>query len=320
MSCPVAAMAPGTNVGAATPVGLSGGDLADEGARTTRRPRSASSPRRTAATRTSPSPSCPTPTSITAEEALDDERDRPHRADDRGVCSRSSTGTTVTLGDGATDHAAHRGRDDRRCPLGAHGVPARPARPEPRVHLLLARARALIVLELIVPGHIFAGTIGTLLLIIALVSFGVLPVRFIGIALLVLSVFLRPRAERAGLRDLGRDRRRSPCCSAAGSSTTEPEACTCRPACWSPSRSSSRLFFGLSWSKALAIRHVPPAQTRTIVGTEGVRPRPVSAPTVLVRVRPRSGRRSRRAVAPRRKPGPRHRPRRARAHRRADHR
>src|SRR5204862_5540625 len=29
-SCPVAAMAPGTNVGAATPIGLSGGDLASK--------------------------------------------------------------------------------------------------------------------------------------------------------------------------------------------------------------------------------------------------------------------------------------------------
>jgi membrane-bound serine protease (ClpP class) len=46
----------------------------------------------------------------------------------------------------------------------------------------------LIVIELIVPGHIFAGTIGTVLLMTSLVSFGFLPVRLIGIALLIASV------------------------------------------------------------------------------------------------------------------------------------
>ena len=46
---------------------------------------------------------------------------------------------------------------------------------------------ALIVIELIVPGHIFSGTIGTILLILAVVSFGLLPVRLIGVGLLVAS-------------------------------------------------------------------------------------------------------------------------------------
>ena len=56
----------------------------------------------------------------------------------------------------------------------------------------------LIVLELIVPGHIFSGTLGTILLIIALVSFGVLPVRIIGIALLVaVGGRVRRRAARS---------------------------------------------------------------------------------------------------------------------------
>ena len=61
------------------------------------------------------------------------------------------------------------------------------------------------------PGHIFSGTIGTLLLIIALVSFGVLPVRIIGIALLVLSVIaFVVELHAPGSRDLGRDRRDRP--------------------------------------------------------------------------------------------------------------
>jgi len=49
---------------------------------------------------------------------------------------------------------------------------------------------ALIVLELLVPGHIFSGTVGTAMLILAIVSFGVLPVQLIGIVLLVAAAVL----------------------------------------------------------------------------------------------------------------------------------
>ena len=49
---------------------------------------------------------------------------------------------------------------------------------------------ALIVLELLVPGHIFSGTLGTAMLILAIVSFGVLPVQLIGIVLLVAAAVL----------------------------------------------------------------------------------------------------------------------------------
>ena len=49
---------------------------------------------------------------------------------------------------------------------------------------------ALIVLELLVPGHIFSGTIGTAMLILAIVSFGVLPVQLIGVGLLVAAAVL----------------------------------------------------------------------------------------------------------------------------------
>ena len=40
------------------------------------------------------------------------------------------------------------------------------------------------------PGHIFSGTIGTAMLILAIVSFGVLPVQLIGIGLLVAAAVL----------------------------------------------------------------------------------------------------------------------------------
>ncbi len=59
---------------------------------------------------------------------------------------------------------------------------------------------ALIVLELLVPGHIFSGTVGTILLVLAFVSFGLLPVRLIGILLLVgAAVFLIVEASQPGL-------------------------------------------------------------------------------------------------------------------------
>ena len=42
--------------------------------------------------------------------------------------------------------------------------------------------------ELLIPGHVFSGTIGFILLAISLWAFGVLPVRWIGIVLLLVSV------------------------------------------------------------------------------------------------------------------------------------
>ena len=47
---------------------------------------------------------------------------------------------------------------------------------------------ALIVLFVIVPSHIISGLAGLLMLVTAFVSFGALPVRLIGIVLLIVSV------------------------------------------------------------------------------------------------------------------------------------
>jgi len=128
----------------------------------------------------------------------------------------------------------------------------------------------LVILELIVPGHIFSGTIGTILLILAFVSFGVLPVRIIGIALLVLSVvafIVELKAPGFGVWGITAivalvlggwflyDR--------AGGVEVSP-AVLVGVAIF------AGLFFGLVVVKALAIRHVPPAQLRPIVGADGV--------------------------------------------------
>ena len=81
------------------------------------------------------------------------------------------------------------------------------------------------------------------------------------------------------------------------------------------------LFFGLVVVKALAIRHVPPAQLRPIVGADGVALNSIGPNGGLVRVSAEewqavtAGERD-----PRGEPCPRVVHRRARAHRRGDHR
>lgn len=185
LSAPVAAMAPGTNVGAATPVGLSGGDLSDKIAN------DAAEYMRSIAQaydrNADVAASFVTDAqSITAEDALaQDVIDLIAGTEEELLAAVD--GNTVTLGTGATATIESSGAvvDE---PMGAfvgflHGLF------DPNIAFLFFwLGLALIVLELLVPGHIFSGTIGTILLIIALLSFGLLPVRWIGIALLVFAV------------------------------------------------------------------------------------------------------------------------------------
>jgi membrane-bound serine protease (ClpP class) len=185
LSAPVAAMAPGTNVGAATPVGLSGGDLSDKIAND-----AASSIRSLAETydrNADVAESFVTDAvSITAEQALADGVIDLIAGTEEELLS-TVDGMTVTLGTGASAVVETSGGvvDE---PMGAfvgflHGLF------DPNIAFLFFwLGLALIVLELLVPGHIFSGTIGTILLIIALLSFGLLPVRWIGVALLVFSI------------------------------------------------------------------------------------------------------------------------------------
>ncbi len=269
LSAPVAAMAPGTHVGASTPIGLSGGDLDQkvkndataqiEGLATTYG-RNAD----VAATFVTQA------ASITAEQALDD-----------GVIDliapstqellTTLNGTSVQLGDGTsvTLHTAGATLEDER--MGAFVGFLHSLFDPNLAFIFFWLGLALIVLELIVPGHIFSGTIGTILLVCSLVSFGFLPVRIIGVVLLVISVIafiVELKAPGLGIWGVVGvialvaggwflyDR--------AGGVSVSPWVLFAVAAVVS-------LFFGVVVAAALRLRHSPSLLAgKTIVGAEGI--------------------------------------------------
>jgi len=128
----------------------------------------------------------------------------------------------------------------------------------------------LIVLELIIPGHVFSGTIGTILLILSIASFGLLPVRFIGILFLIASVVcfvIELKAPGLGIWGalgllfllLGGwflyDR--------SGGVSVSPWALVGVAA-------FAGVFFGIVVAAALKMRHQPSIWSRSVVGQEGV--------------------------------------------------
>ena len=190
LSCPVAAMAPGTNVGASTPVGLTGGTESSkviQDATATIRSLAETYGRNAEIAAAFVTDSL----SISAETALAE-----HIAD-RVEPSQASllaglSGTSVTLANGRAVTFGD---------LGAATISERHLAPlvgvlhdlfDPNLAFIFFwLGLILIVIEVIVPGHIFSGTVGTVLFLIAVASFGFLPIRLIGVALLVASaIFL----------------------------------------------------------------------------------------------------------------------------------
>jgi membrane-bound ClpP family serine protease len=114
------------------------------------------------------------------------------------------SGTTVTLGDGSTatlPDLTNLELQERSMSPGANFFHAIL---DPNLAFIFFwLGLLLIVIEIIVPGHIFAGTIGTILLLTSFVAFGLLPVRIIGVVLLVISVIAFIVELRARSRDLG---------------------------------------------------------------------------------------------------------------------
>jgi membrane-bound serine protease (ClpP class) len=269
LSCPVAAMAPGTHVGASTPIGLSGGDLGDKIMQD-----AAASIRALAQTYGRNPDVAETfvtqAKSITAEEALNENVIDTISPSAEQLLS-DLDGRTITLGTGAEVTLATAG-----APLQPEGIGGfvgflHSLLDPSLAFLFFWLGLALIVLELLIPGHVFSGTVGTIMLILSVVSFGLLPVRIIGIALLVCSVIayvIELKAPGLGIWGaigtislvLGGwflyDR--------AGGVEVSPWVIL-------PVAVVMTLFFGLVVSKVLAIRKMPPAQSRNaIVGMEGV--------------------------------------------------
>lgn len=185
MSSPIAAMAPGTNVGAATPVGLNGATGSQTAVNDAaaymeslaqRQGRNAG----VAATFVTQS------VSISAEQALSE-----HVID---LIAPSQTqllldvdGQAVTLADGSTVTLHTAGAQVENQDLGGLLAFLHALVDPTLAFVFFFLGLALIVIELLFPGHILSGTVGAVLVVLAVISFGLLPVRMVGIVLLVLS-------------------------------------------------------------------------------------------------------------------------------------
>lgn len=271
MACPVAAMAPGTNVGAATPIGVSGLTLERKVTNDAvasirsmaeiygRNADVAESFVRDAA-------------SVSATAALDE-----------GVIDRieptvssllaAVSGTTVTLGDRTTTtlpDLTGLELNERSMSPGAgflHGLF------DPNLAFIFFWVGLLlIVIELIIPGHIFSGTIGTILLLTSFASFGLLPVRLIGVSLLVASVIffvLEVKAPGLGVWSLA-----GLASLVGGGLFLYDGSGGVRVSPWVLLAVAALVgtFFGVVVSKLIAIRHVAPIPhgADALIGKEGV--------------------------------------------------
>jgi membrane-bound serine protease (ClpP class) len=269
LACHVAAMAPATNVGASTPVGLGGVTLAkkiEEDAAATIRGLAEERGRNGELAETFVTES----RSITAQEALDGNVIDLIAPTERSLLEQVD-GTDVPLADQTTVTLR----------TASSSIDARPMTPgvgflhalfDPNLAFIFFwLGLALIVLELIVPGHVFSGTVGTILLLLSIVSFGLLPVRLIGIALLVASIVffvIELKVPGLGIWSIAG----IVALVLGGLLLFDPSGgVRVSPFAIVPVAGFMALFFGFVVAKALAMRHLPPAQgPQAVVGRDGV--------------------------------------------------
>jgi membrane-bound serine protease (ClpP class) len=271
MSCPVAAMAPGTNVGAATPVGIASLTLTrkvTEDAVASIRSMADIYGRNADVAESFVRDA----TSITAERALDDGVIDLIEPDVDALLAAVSA-STVTIGDGSTvvlPDLTGLELDERSLSPGAGFLHALL---DPDIAFIFFwLGLLLIVIELIVPGHIFAGTIGTVLLLSSFAAFGVLPVRLIGVVFLIASVvffILEVKAPGLGVWSLA-----GLASLVVGGLFLYDGSGGVRVSWWVLVAVAAvvALFFGVVVSKLIAIRHIPPVPhgEEALVGKEGI--------------------------------------------------
>jgi membrane-bound serine protease (ClpP class) len=265
----VAAMAPGTNTGASTPVGLDGGDLS------TKIAEDAAASIRSLAETYGRNPELAASfvlegRSVSAEEALEgDVIDLV--AASRDEVLREVDGRTLELANGETVTLATAGAAIEERPLGGfwgfmHGLF------DPTLAFLFFwLGLALIVLELLIPGHVFSGTIGTIMLLIALFSFGVLPVRWVGVVLLIAAAVLFViELSAPGLGIFGGAA--TVCLLLGGWFLYDRSAgVEVSPLVLVPTAALMAGFFGFVVAKVMRMRDLPPVQgPEAIVGRDGV--------------------------------------------------
>jgi membrane-bound serine protease (ClpP class) len=193
-SADVAAMAPGTNAGAAHPVLEFGGQARRDHEPEDRErrgglsallchPRNRNAEAAEAAVHSSHS--------YTAEEALDAAPDRPDRHRTTGSCWLLWMGTPITRMDGnkldaapeagarIVVHQAHHAR----------GTAGLAGQSQYRL-LLLVGGALLIYLEFNAPGTIVPGALGTLMVLLAIFGLNLLPIRYTAVMLLVAALVL----------------------------------------------------------------------------------------------------------------------------------
>ena len=269
MATHVAAMAPATNVGASTPVGVGGVTLSEkveQDAAAYMRSLAEQRGRNAELASTFVTES----RSISAEEALEGNVIDLIAPSEQALLDEVD-GTVVTTADGDEVTLATAGASITEVSM-SPGIGLLHQLFDPNLAFIFFwLGLALIVIELIVPGHIFSGTLGTIFLILAVASFGLLPVRLIGIALLVASVVffvIELKVPGIGIWSL------------AGIVSLvlgglflfdSSGGVQVSPLVIVPVALAMAGFFGFVVAKALAMRHLPPAQgAEAVIGRDGV--------------------------------------------------
>jgi len=187
LACPVDAMAPGTNIGAAHPVGVSGA-ISEEKVTNDAAAFARSLAERTGRNADWAERAVRQSVSLSAEAAVDQKvadllasstTELLQKADGRRVTTAAGPVTVRTAG------AAVEAREPGAAVALMHGLI------DPNLAFIFFYVGlALIVIEVLQPGVSVPGILGALLLVTSVVAFGILPVRLGGVALLVVSVVL----------------------------------------------------------------------------------------------------------------------------------